>query len=186
MRIVGITGSIASGKTTVANLIAGRKYPLFNADKIVSSLYKKKRFINILIRIFKLKSSENIKNQLKLVLEKNKKKFSILEKIVHPMVRQEMKTFLKKKNKFLILEIPLLVENKLNKYFDKLIFVNSKKKLRLQRYLKKKGNKKTFNLLNNRQLPSGIKKKMCDYTINNNNSLTDLKKAAKNFIKNYE
>ena len=186
MRIVGITGSIASGKTTVAKLIAGKKYPLFNADKIVSSLYKKKNFINILIRIFKLKSNKDIKHQIKLVLRKNKKNLFRLEKIVHPMVRKEMKTFLKKKNKFLILEVPLLVENKLSRYFDKLIFVNTKKKLRLQRYLKKSGNKKTFNLLDNRQLSSSIKKKACDYTINNNNSLTNLKKAAKNFIKNYE
>ena len=37
MKIIGITGSIASGKTTVANLMAGKKYPLFNADKIVSN-----------------------------------------------------------------------------------------------------------------------------------------------------
>ena len=44
MSIVGITGSIASGKTTVASLIAGKKYPLFSADKTVSNLYKKKTF----------------------------------------------------------------------------------------------------------------------------------------------
>ena len=45
MKIIGITGSIASGKTTVANLKAGKKYPLFSANKIVKSLYKKKNLI---------------------------------------------------------------------------------------------------------------------------------------------
>ena len=44
MSIIGITGSIASGKTTVAKLMAGKKYPLFSADKIVTSFYKKKAF----------------------------------------------------------------------------------------------------------------------------------------------
>ena len=43
MKIIGITGSIASGKTTVAHLMAGKKYPLFSADKAVSNLYKKKK-----------------------------------------------------------------------------------------------------------------------------------------------
>ena len=43
MKIIGITGSISSGKTTVANLLASKKYPLFSADLVVSSLYKKKK-----------------------------------------------------------------------------------------------------------------------------------------------
>jgi len=97
-----------------------------------------------------------------------------------------MKTFLKKKNKILVLEIPLLIEDKLNKYFDKLIFVGANKKLRLKRYLKKKGDKKTFNLLNKRQLSPAVKKKICDYTIDNNYSLAILKKNVKSFIKHYE
>jgi dephospho-CoA kinase len=50
MKIIGITGSIASGKTTVAQLMAGKKYPLFSADKIVAKLYRKKIFTKILIR----------------------------------------------------------------------------------------------------------------------------------------
>ena len=49
MRIIGVTGSIASGKTTVAHLMAGEKYPLFSADMIVSRLYKKSHFIEIIL-----------------------------------------------------------------------------------------------------------------------------------------
>ena len=84
------------------------------------------------------------------------------------------------------MEIPLLVESKLNKYFDTVIFVDAKKKIRLKRYLTKKGNKKTFKILNSRQLSSAVKKKMCNYTINNNNTLVILRKNVKKFIKNYE
>ena len=79
-----------------------------------------------------------------------------------------------------------MLESKLNKYFDELIFVSAKKNLRLKRYLKKKGEKKTFITLDKRQLSPSLKKKICDYTINNNYSLAILKKNVKNFTKKYE
>ena len=55
MKSIGITGSIASGKSTVAKLMAGKKYPLFSADQVVTNLYKNKKFIQKLIK--KLESS---------------------------------------------------------------------------------------------------------------------------------
>jgi dephospho-CoA kinase len=97
MKIIGITGSIASGKTTVAHLMAGKKHPLFSADTIVSKLYKKKNFNRILIKKFKLKSKEKIKSQIKSILKSNKDNLSKLESIIHPIVRREMINFLKKK-----------------------------------------------------------------------------------------
>ena len=186
MFIIGITGSIASGKTTVAHLMARKKYPLFSADKVVDNLYKKKNFVKLLVKKFELTQNKNIKKQLKLIIKKNRGNLLKLEAIIHPLVRKEMKNFLKKKRKFIFLEIPLLIESKLNKYFDKIIFVNTKRRLRLKRYLKRNGNKKTFDLLDKRQLLPIAKKKMCDYTINNNYSLVILKKNVKNFINSYE
>lgn len=186
MTVVGITGSIASGKSTVAQIIAKNKYPLFNADKIVLNLYKNKNNIKLLIKKFDLKKKKNIKEQIKSIIRKNQKKLRMLESIIHPLVRKKMKTFLKKKNKILVLEIPLLIENKLEKYFNKIIFVDAKKTLRLKRYLKNNIDKKTFNILNKRQLSPAIKKKKCDAVINNNYSLAILKKNVKNLIRNYE
>jgi len=186
MKIIGITGSIASGKTTVALLMAGKKYPLFSADQIVSNLYKKKSFIKILVKKFKLKNEEKIKNQIKFILKDNENSINKLESIIHPFVRKEMIKFFKKKNKLLFLEIPLLIESKLNKYFDRLIFVGAKKNLRLKRYIKKKGDRKIFSILDKRQLSSTLKKRICDYTINNNYSLAILQKNVKNFTKKYE
>ena len=184
MTVIGVTGSIASGKTTVANLMARKKNPLFSADNFVSNLYKNKRFINVLVKTFKLNQKKKIKEQIKIIIKKNKKNFSKLESIIHPLVRKEIKIFLKKKNKTLFLEIPLLIESKLTKYFDIIIFVDAKKKIRLKRYLKKNGNRETFKLLDSRQSSPIIKKKLCDYTIYNNFSLAILKKTVKNFIKN--
>jgi len=186
MIVIGITGSIASGKSTVAKLIAKRKYPLFSADKIVLNLYKKKKFTNLLIKKFKLKNKKKIKNQIKLIIKKNKEKLKTLENIVHPLVRKEMNAFLKKKKNLLVLEIPLLIESKLKRYFDSIIFVDAKKKLRLKRYLKRSNDKKTFETLNKRQISPIIKKKLCDLIIYNNYSLAILKKNVKKIIANYE
>jgi|TARA_B110000971_G_scaffold193925_1_gene207186 dephospho-CoA kinase len=186
MTVIGITGSLASGKSTVAQLIAKKKYSLFNADKVVSALYKNSKFISLIIKKFKLSNKKEIKNQVKLRIIKNKKKLEMLEAIIHPLVRKEMNNFLKIKNKILVLELPLLIESKLNNYFDKIIFVDARKKLRLKRYLKRNNDKKTFEILNKRQLSSIVKKKSCDLIINNNYSMSILKKNIKNFIKNYE
>lgn len=121
-----------------------------------------------------------------MLIKKNKNNLKKLESTIHPFVRKKMNSFLKKKNKILVLEIPLLAENQLNRYFNKIIFVDAKKKLRLKRYLKRTKDKKIFDILNKRQLPSVIKKKVCDLIINNNYSLIVLKKNVKKFMKHYE
>ena len=182
---IGITGSLASGKSTVAKIISSRKYPLFDADKIVRRIYRTEFFKTKVYKKFKFKNRSNIKNNLKSIISKNNKYLYELEKIIHPLVRKEIKSF-SSKNKskhFLIFEIPLLVEKKLMKNYDKIIFVNSKKKLRLKRFLKRGKSKKIFNILDRRQLTPAKKIKFCDYVINNNSSLKLLKKNIKNIIK---
>ena len=186
MTIIGITGSLASGKSTVAKLIAKRKHSVFSADKVVLNLYKNNKFINLIVKKFNLSSKKKIKNQIKLIIKHNKDKIKILESIIHPIVRKEMINFLKIKDKILVLEIPLLIESKLSKYFDKIIFVDSKKKIRLKRYLKNKNSRRVFEILNRRQLSSVSKRKFCDTIINNDYSLAILKKNVKKFMKTYE
>ena len=185
MMIIGITGSIASGKSTVARLIAKKKYPLFSADKVVTDLYKNNNFINLLVKKFKLDTKKKIKPQIQFLAKKNKKKLTKLESIIHPLVREKMKNFLKIQSKVVILEIPLLIENKLNKYFDKIIFVDSKKETRLKRYLKRNYDKKLFEILDKRQLPVVNKKKKCDLIVNNNYSIAILKKNIKKIVEDY-
>ena len=178
---IGVTGSLASGKTTVAKMFAGRNYPLFNADIAVRKIYEKNIFKNKVYNKFKLKNKKNIKNKLKKIIFKNKKSIKDLERIIHPLVRKEVRNFLKKNKskKFIIFEIPLLIESKLMKNYDKIVFVNSKKSLRIKRFLKRGKSLELFNLLDKRQLPPAKKIKFCDYVINNNNSLNILKKNVK-------
>ena len=181
---IGITGSLASGKSTVAKIIASKKYPLFDADKAVKKIYQTNIFKAKIFKKFKLKNKKNIKNNIKKIISKNKKSLKDLEKIIHPIVRKQIRIFLKrnKKKKFVIFEIPLLIESNLMKHYDKIILVNSRRDLRLKRYLKRGNNKKIFNLLNKRQLSPAKKIKFCDYVINNNGSLKLLKKNIKNIM----
>tara|TARA_B100002051_G_C16735119_1_gene640771 strand:+ start:2349 stop:2915 length:567 start_codon:yes stop_codon:yes gene_type:complete len=185
---IGVTGSIASGKSTFAKLLSQRKHPIFNADKEVNDLYKKNFFKNKIKNIFNLKDKKNIKKKVKEVIKKNNKNIKKLEATIHPLVRKRMKVFMfsKKKKKILIFEIPLLIESKLMKHFDVIVFVTSSKKIRLNRYLSNGGNKKIFTLLNKRQIKPRKKMKISDHTIFNNSSLKVLKRKAKMMIKNYE
>ena len=181
---IGITGSLASGKSTVAKIISSGKYPLYNADKAVKKIYQTNIFRAKAFKKFKIKNKKNIKNKIKKIISSDKKFLKILEKIIHPLVREQIRKFTKKNNgkKFIIFEIPLLVESKQMKNYDRIIFVNSRKDLRLKRYLKRGNNKKFFNLLNKRQLSPAKKIKFCDYVINNNGSIKLLKKNIKNIM----
>ena len=178
---IGVTGSIASGKTTVARILSGTKYPLFDADKEVNKIYQQESFKRKICKKFKFKDKKNIKNKIKKILSNNKKTIIDLEKIIHPLVRKEIRKFSKKnKNKkMVIFEIPLLIESKLMKNYDKIIFVNARKNLRKRRFAKKKKNIRIFNYLDKKQLSPVKKIKFCDYVINNNSSLNILKKNVK-------
>ena len=185
---IGLTGSIASGKTTAGKIMSSKRGPLFSADSVVANFYKKKSFKKLVAKKLKIELSKNIKIEIKEKIKRNKKVLKKLERIIHPLVRKEMFIFLKKnKNKkILFFEIPLLVENKLMKYFDTIIFIQSNKKLRLKRYISSGGNSKLFFLLNKQQLKDNKKMKFCDHIVVNNKSLAVLKKKVSNIVKLYE
>ena len=178
---IGITGSLASGKSTVARLISRNKYPIFSADDIVKNLYKKRIFISKVKKQFNFKNTRDLKNKIKYLIKKDKKILKKLELIIHPLVRKEMRVFMKKKKniKITIFEIPLLIESKLTRYFDLIVFIGAKKNIRLRRYIAKGGNKKIFTILEKRQEKPSKKIKISDHVIYNNKSIKNLKKNVK-------
>ena len=185
---IGITGSIASGKTTVSKIISNKRGPLFSADSVVKRLYKNKKFKAIILKKFNLKLNSNFKEEIKRKILNNKKSLIRLEKIIHPLVKKEMKFFIKKNRykNFLFFEIPLLIENKLSKNFDVVIFIKSQFNLRLSRYLSNGGNSKLFSLFNSHQLKETVKTKLCNHVVVNNKSLFILKKNLSNIMRSYE
>ena len=185
---IGITGSISSGKTTASKIISNKKGPLFSADMAIKKLYKQNFLKKVIAKKLAFKFTSKFKINLINEILNKKESFNKLEKIIHPLVRKEMFVFLKKnKNKkFLFLEIPLLVENKLSKHFDKIIFIKSNKKLRQKRYQLMGGNKKLFKFLNGKQMKDSKKIKFCDHIIVNNKSLSILKKKLIAIMENYD
>ena len=177
MKRIGITGSLASGKTTASKFLSAKKGPLFSADLVVNRLYSKKNFKSLLIRKFKLKNNSNIRYELKKKIFKNQSIIKNLEKIIHPLVRKEMRMFIQKnKSKsYCFFEIPLLIESKLMKNFDSIIFIKSSKKIRLKRFEKKGGTKRLFQILNNKQLSDSKKIKHCHYIVVNDKNKKILK-----------
>ena len=182
MIVIGILGDIGSGKSYIAQSFG---YPVFNADKEVAKLYKKdKKIFNKLqkalpgyLHSFPVKKSEILDA---ILAEKNNLKKII--KIVHYEIKKKTNFFLKKnKNKkIIILDIPLLLENKINKKTDVLIFVQSKKSDILKR-LKKRANfnQKLINKFKNIQLPLDYKKKKSQFIIKNNFTNKSVKKSIK-------
>ena len=127
---IGILGDIGSGKSFVANQFG---YPVFNADKEVNKIYSKNRscFNKLKKKLPKYIRSYPI-NKIELsnaILADNKNLRKIVN-IVHPIIRKKLIFFLKKnlKKKIVILDIPLLIENKLNEKNDILIYIDAKKK----------------------------------------------------------
>ena len=142
---IGITGSVASGKSTVAKILSSRRYPVFDADKEVKKIYQNSLYKKKIYKKFKTV----VKKEIKRIISDNPKKLLILERIIHPLVRKELKNFIyrNKRKKILIFEIPLLIESKLMNNFHKIIFVNCKKDIRLSRFKKKGKTEKLFKIL---------------------------------------
>jgi len=183
---IGITGSISSGKTTASQILSYKRGSLFSADAVVNKLYKKIYFKKLLKRKFNIKQ-RNLKETLKKIMLQDSKQVKKLEKLIHPLVRKEMKKFSinNQRKKIVFYEIPLLIESNLIKYFDIIIFIKAKKKIRLNRFLDKGGEKKIFNLLNKRQFSDIKKAKFADHIVVNEKTLNTLKKNLSGIINQY-
>ncbi len=182
---LAVVGDIGSGKSYIAKQFG---YPVFNADAEVAKLYRKsrkcygklKKALPDYITSFPVKKDELFEAIME--GEYNLKK---IVKIVHPEVQSRMNNFIKKnKNKkIVILDIPLLMENKINKKDDILIFVDAKKK-EIDKRLKKKPN---FNLkiikkFKELQLPIEFKKRQSNFVIKNNFRNNSVKKNVKQVL----
>ena len=179
---IGILGDIGSGKSFVAKQFG---FPVFDADLEVSKIYREnktcfvklKKKLPIYIKSFPVKKTE-----LSKAILSNNKSIKIIINIVHPIVRKKMSIFIKKnsRKKVIVLDIPLLIENKLYKKKDVLIFVDANKK-DIELRLKKRFNynKTIFANLRKIQKPLSLKKKLSSYIIKNNFKFLKVKKKIK-------
>ena len=176
---IAVLGDIGCGKSYAAKQFG---YPVFNADAEVSKLYRKNRKCHSKLK----KALPNYitsfpvqKIELSKAIMSNRRNLKKIVKVVHPEVRNRMNNFIKKNRnkKFVILDIPLLIENKLNKKDDILIFVDAKKKEINKRLKKRHSN--SIGILKKFQLPIELKKKKADFIVKNNFRNNSIKKNVK-------
>ena len=183
---IAVVGDIGSGKSHIAKLFG---YPVFNADLEVAKIYQTnkscfKKLKKNLPKYFSVFPANKI--QIIKAIEERGKNLEKITKIIHPEVRKKLSFFLKKneKRRAIILDIPLLLENKLNQKSDIIVFVQSKKSEIVKR-LKKRDN---FNLnlykqFKKMQLPLSYKKKKANHIIKNNFTNKLVKISVKKILK---
>jgi len=183
---VGVVGDIGSGKSHVARLFG---CPIFNADDEVNKLYRKSRkcFNKLKKSLPKYIVSFPVnKNALSQAIIESNYNLKKIVSIIHPEIKIKMKKFIKKnKNKkVVVLDIPLLIENKINTKKDILIFVDASKK-EINKRLKKRNNVnlKVIEKFKKLQLPIELKRKKSNYIIKNNFKNNSIKKNVKIILK---
>jgi dephospho-CoA kinase len=186
---IGILGDIGSGKSYVAQSFG---YPVFNADYEVAKLYQNNKIIfnKLKIKLPKYIHSFPVdKIEITNAILANKNNLNKIVKIVHTEIRNKLNNFLKKNRnkKIVILDIPLLLENKINKKDDILVYVQSKKSL-ISKSLKKRKNfnQKLLKKFKSIQLPISYKKKKSHFIVKNNFTKNSVKDAIKSILDKIE
>lgn len=185
-KIIGLTGGIGSGKSTVANYIASKGIPVYIADeeakKIMEREDVKQKIQNLFSEsVLNDDTSLNRKKIAEFVFN-NPEKLKELNAIVHPEVQLHFKNWLNKYKDFpfVIKEVAILFETGGNKHCDKVILITAPEELRIERAMKRDNlTKKDILVRINNQLPDSKKKKWSDFIIDNIN-LSDT------FLKTYE
>ena len=183
---IGILGDIGSGKSYVAKNFG---YPVFNADYEVTKLYQQNKIIfnKLKIKLPKYIHSFPInKIEISNAILANRNNLNKIVKIVHAEIGKKLKDFLKKnKNKkIVILDIPLLLENKINKKGDILVYVQSKKSLIVKSLKKRKNfNEKLLEKFKAIQLPINYKKKKSHFIVKNNFTKKSVNDGIRSILK---
>ena len=186
-KIIGITGGIGSGKTTLSQHLKKTGYFVHESDKVVLDMYNKpsKDFIKFIKKNISkevVQKNKINKAQLTNIIFNNKKSKTKLEKHIHKEVKSSREKFIKKNTKakksIIFVDIPLLLEKKLESNFDLVISIISSKKNRTKRVLKnKKFTKEILNKVFGAQTTDKERRRRSDIIIYNN-------KTKKDFILN--
>lgn len=173
MIVVGLTGGIGSGKTTVAKLFSALGVPVYNSDQKAKELMQNS---DVLIKkIISLLGEESYKNKklnrsyIAQKVFKDKELLSDLNAIVHPAVRQNFLDWIAiQKHSYVIQETALLFENKTEELYDKIILVIAPEEVRVQRVLQRDKNTKEAVLARiSNQLSDVVKIPKADFVIEN-------------------
>lgn len=197
MIIYCLTGSIATGKTTISNLLEKKGLIILDTDKIVHNMYKKIEVINIIKKNFGdkyIKENQVNRKELAKLVFNNKDELEKLNKLIHPLVKEEVikltnyykeREELLKKNFLLIYVIPLYFETGKNYKVDKIVLAYCPKNIQLQRLIIRDNIDKEEALKKiNSQISIEEKVKYSDIIINTNQEIDLISKDLDNILKN--
>ena len=185
--IIGLTGGIASGKSTVSKYLVEKGFKVYDADKIAKDITEKKSVQEEIITTFGdkiLDENGNVdRKKLKEIVFENKEKLKKLNAIIHPKVIDFYKE-LKEQNtdKIIIFDVPLLFESGIDKFCDKILVVISDYEIQLDRIVERdKIDRELAEKIIKSQLSNEERIKKADVVIENNSSLEDLFEKVERF-----
>ena len=193
--VIGLTGGIGTGKSTVSCMLKARGYEVIDLDVIAHEVIRFPQVIEKIVEnfgkeILENNNSENdiiSREKLGKIIFRNKKKRLILNSIMHPEILHSMREKIlkyKKENKIIFVEIQLLFEVQWEKEFDSILLVSSDEKTQIQRVLKRDNRtyEEALNIINS-QMSLDEKKKRSDFIIENNGSILELEQKVDEFLK---
>lgn len=187
MKTIGITGGIASGKSTVARLI-GKKYPVISCDAIVHALYAQPEVVMQLVRLFGAEVAPQgviDRRYLGTLIFANPEAKEILEGYIHPQViAQVMAEIAEARGSLVFVEAPLLFETHMEYILDKVLVVDCSPERQLQRLMKRRHMSRTAALSRiNSQLSRSERNARADYLVaNDHNSRCRLRRTVKKLL----
>ena len=187
MLLVGVTGSIGMGKSTVAQMFKDHGYGVYNADDTVHYIYEKDNEVITKVESkFPGSTKDGVVNRIALrdILNKDPQKFRDLEQIVHPVTRNYQIMYIKKLIEAgkmgCVLDIPLLFETGGEKYVDVSVVVTASEETQQSRVVsERKVPLEIFNAIKGQQMPDREKLKKADYIISTESDIEKTKSEVK-------
>ncbi|MCW1148289.1 dephospho-CoA kinase [Flavobacterium lacisediminis] len=173
-KIIGLTGGIGSGKSTVANYIASKGIPVYIADEEAKNIMEradvKQRIQNLFSESILNKDNTLNRKKIAELVFNNSRKLKELNAIVHPEVQLHFKNWLKEHENFpfIIKEVAILFETGGHNQCDKVILITAPEDLRIERAMKRDNVSKESILARiKNQLPEASKIELSDFVIEN-------------------
>jgi len=187
MKLIGLTGGIGSGKSTIARMFEELGVPVYYADQEAKKLMHSSIIKNKLISLFGKESYKNDELNTAYIANivfKDKNKLNELNKIVHPEVKKHFRNWIKKQNTaYVIQENAIIFESKNQNDFDFIIAVTAPMELKIERVINRDHTSKESVVARmDNQLDDAFKIKNSNYVIHN----TDLKQSKNQVLKLHE
>lgn len=188
MIIIGLTGSIGTGKTTTAGMFRDLGVPVNDADQVVHDLYKNEAVEPVAAAFpAAVKNGEVDRKALSDLLSSDPTLFKTLEAIVHPLVRKKEVEFIERHAQagtdIVLLDIPLLFETAGTGRVDVIVVVTCSPEIQRQRVLSRPGmTAEKFEMILSRQVPDAEKRRRADYIVDTSHGLDSAKKQVSDLL----